>query len=61
MKEKNAKKEVQVTKEGKKKLQSRYNQYKYVPKQTKNIPLGEKVGKDYEQKDKPKTIKNFLK
>jgi len=49
------------TEEGKKKLQSRYNQYKYIPKETKKIPLGKKVGKDYKIKDKPKTIKNFLK
>ena len=49
------------TEEGKKKLQSRYNQYKYIHKETKKIPLGKKVGKDYKIKDKHKTIKNYLK
>lgn len=48
------------TEEGKKKIKSRYNQYKYIPKETKHIPLGKKVGRDYKPLGKPKTIKNFL-
>ena len=48
------------TDKGKARIKSRYTQYKYIPKETQLIPLGNKSGPDYKKKPTPKTIKNFL-